>query len=165
MRSRKASPSSSRRTKYVSVAAPRSIVIVGANLAGGRAAEELRKQGYDGSITLIGEEPHRPYERPPLSKEFLRGQQPLEKAFLRAEEWYVENNVELLLDARADHLDLGAREVELHDGRRIAYDRLLLCTGGRPRPLPIPGSTLDGITTFRTTEDALALSEQLKPGT
>ena len=140
------------------------IVVVGANLAGGRAVEELRKQGFDGPITMIGEEPQRPYERPPLSKEFLRGEQPLEKAFLRPEGWYAENDVELMLGVRADRLDLGARAVELHDGRTVAFDKLLLVTGGRPRTLSSPGSELEGIHTFRTYEDARALSEQLKPG-
>jgi 3-phenylpropionate/trans-cinnamate dioxygenase ferredoxin reductase subunit len=146
------------------VAASKSIVIVGANLAGGRAAEELRKQGFDGRITLIGEEPHRPYERPPLSKEFLRGEQPLEKAFLRPESWYPENNVELLLGMRAERIDLRGRKVSLHEGSAISYDALLLCTGGRPRQLQSPGASLDGIMTFRNVDDAVALSDRLKPG-
>ncbi|MGZ4207063.1 MAG: NAD(P)/FAD-dependent oxidoreductase, partial [Actinomycetota bacterium] len=141
-----------------------SIAIVGANLAGGRAAETLRAEGFDGRITLIGEEPHRPYERPPLSKEFLRGEQPLDKAFLRAEEWYADNEVELLLGVRAERIDLGDRAVELVGGNRVSYDKLLLCTGGRPRMLPIPGATLPGIATFRTMGDARALSDVLKPG-
>ncbi|MGZ4212940.1 MAG: NAD(P)/FAD-dependent oxidoreductase [Actinomycetota bacterium] len=141
-----------------------SIAIVGANLAGGRAAETLRAEGFDGRIALIGEEPHRPYERPPLSKEFLRGEQPLDKAFLRAEEWYADNEVELLLGVRAERIDLGDRAVELVGGNRVSYDKLLLCTGGRPRMLPIPGATLPGIATFRTMGDARALSDVLKPG-
>ncbi|MGZ4119791.1 MAG: NAD(P)/FAD-dependent oxidoreductase [Actinomycetota bacterium] len=141
-----------------------SIAIVGANLAGGRAAETLRAEGFDGRIALIGEEPHRPYERPPLSKEFLRGEQPLDKAFLRAEEWYADNEVELLLGVRAERIDLGDRAVELAGGNRVSYDKLLLCTGGRPRMLPIPGATLPGIATFRTMGDARALSDVLKPG-
>jgi 3-phenylpropionate/trans-cinnamate dioxygenase ferredoxin reductase subunit len=140
------------------------IVVVGANLAGGRAVEELRKQGFDGPITMIGEEPERPYERPPLSKEFLRGEQPLEKAFLRPEEWYAEHDIEMLLGVRADRIDLGVRAVELHDGRTVPFERLLLVTGGRPRVLSSPGAELEGITTFRTYEDAAWLSEQLKPG-
>jgi 3-phenylpropionate/trans-cinnamate dioxygenase ferredoxin reductase subunit len=146
------------------VAAPKSIVIVGANLAGGRAAEELRKQGFDGKITLIGEEPHRPYERPPLSKEFLRGEQPLEKAYLRPEEWYPENDVDLLLERRATKLDLSERAVEISDGSRISFDALLLATGGRPRQLQSPGAALEGIMTFRNIDDAAALFEKLQPG-
>ena len=140
------------------------IVIVGANLAGGRASEELRKKGFDGAITLIGEEPERPYERPPLSKEFLRGEQPLEKAFLRPETWYPENDVTLRLGERAERLDLDARAVELRGGERVPFDKLLLVTGGRPRMLSNPGADLPGISTFRTYRDAQALSEQLKPG-
>jgi 3-phenylpropionate/trans-cinnamate dioxygenase ferredoxin reductase subunit len=146
------------------VAVPKSIVIVGANLAGGRAAEELRKRGFDGRITLIGEEPHRPYERPPLSKEFLRGEQPLEKAYLRPEEWYGENNVDLMLGARATRLDLSERKVEISDGSAIGYDAVLLTTGGRPRQLQSPGATLEGIMTFRNVDDAARLSEKLGPG-
>jgi 3-phenylpropionate/trans-cinnamate dioxygenase ferredoxin reductase subunit len=140
------------------------IVIVGANLAGGRAAEELRKKGFDGPITLIGEEPDRPYERPPLSKEFLRGEQPLEKAFLRPEQWYAENDVALRLGERAERLDLGGHAVELRGGERVPYEKLLLVTGGRPRVLNAPGADLEGISTFRTYRDAEALSDQLKPG-
>ncbi|HLW17964.1 MAG TPA: FAD-dependent oxidoreductase [Actinomycetota bacterium] len=140
------------------------IVIVGANLAGGRAAEELRKKGFDGPITMIGDEPDRPYERPPLSKEFLRGQQPLEKAFLRPEEWYAENDVTLMLGTRAERLDLDARAVDVGGGERVPFDKLLLVTGGRPRRLDAPGADLPGITTFRTYRDAAALAEVLRPG-
>jgi 3-phenylpropionate/trans-cinnamate dioxygenase ferredoxin reductase subunit len=146
------------------VAAPKSIVIVGANLAGGRATEELRKKGFDGRITLIGEEPQRPYERPPLSKEFLRGEQPLEKAFLRPDEWYSENNIELRLGTRAEGIDPRERKVALHEGSAVSYDALLLCTGGRPRQLQSPGAGLDGIMTFRNIDDAVAVSDRLKPG-
>ena len=140
------------------------IVVVGANLAGGRAVEVLRKQGFDGTITMIGEEPDRPYERPPLSKESLRGEQPLEKAFLRPEGWYADNQIELLLGTRAERLDLASKEVEISDGRRIPFDKVLLVTGGRPRMLTAPGADLDGIHTFRTFRDAEALSPQLGSG-
>src|SRR5690349_7004804 len=101
---KRASRSTRRRTSRLVASGP--IVIVGANLAGGRAAEELRKKGFDGPITMIGDEPERPYERPPLSKEFLRGEQSLEKAFLRPSEWYAENDVTLMLGTRAERLDL-----------------------------------------------------------
>ena len=140
------------------------VVIVGANLAGGRAAEELRKKGFDGPITMIGDEAERPYERPPLSKEFLRGKQPLEKAFLRPEEWYSENDVTLMLGTRAERLDLDARAVEVSGGERVPFDKLLVVTGGRPRKLNAPGADLPGITTFRTYRDAEALSQVMKPG-
>jgi 3-phenylpropionate/trans-cinnamate dioxygenase ferredoxin reductase subunit len=146
------------------VASGRGIVIVGANLAGGRAVEVLRKQGFDGPITMIGDEPDRPYERPPLSKEFLRGEQPLEKAFLRPEEWYAENDISLMLGVRATRLDLGAKEVETGDGARVPFDKLLLVTGGRPRMMSSPGADLDGIHTFRTFRDAEALSPKLGAG-
>src|SRR5437899_3329491 len=159
---KRASRSTRRRTSVIVASGP--IVIVGANLAGGRAAEELRKKGFDGPITMIGDEPDRPYERPPLSKEFLRGEQPLEKAFLRPEEWYAEHEIEMLLGVRADRIDLSARAVELHDGRTVPFDRLLLVTGGRPRRLSSPGADLEGITTFRTYQDAAQLADQLRPG-
>ncbi len=141
---------------------PDNIVIIGANLAGGRAAEALRAEGYDGRLTLVGEEPHRPYERPPLSKEILRGEWEPDKAFLRPAEYYAENDIELLLGSRATTLDADA--VALADGTRVEHDVLLLCTGGRPRTLPIPGADLDGVFTLRTIDDSLAILGSFQPG-
>lgn len=141
----------------------RTIVIVGANLAGGRAAEALRQEGFEGRIVLIGEEPHRPYERPPLSKEILKGDPP-EKAFLRPESFYPEHDIELLLGARVTNIDPEAQVVGLAEGITIGYDQLLLCTGGRVRTLDLPGADLGNVFTLRTIEDALAIREHLGPG-
>ncbi len=142
----------------------RGIVIVGANLAGGRAAETLRAEGFDGRLTLIGDEPTQPYERPPLSKEFLRGEQPLEKAFLRKPEWYDENAVELMLGTRVQRLDVAARTVSLSDGSTLGWDKVLLATGARPRALSVPGAQLPGVIVLRTAQDAIAIASHLKPG-
>ena len=140
-----------------------SVVVVGANLAGGRAVEALRSEGFDGRIILIGEEPHRPYERPPMSKEVLRGEWPAEKAFLRPESWYAENDIELMLGTRAQMVDLHEQTI-LASGSLVPYDALVLATGGSPRSLDVPGATLQGIHTLRTMDDSIALSAELTPG-
>ncbi|MFN2613889.1 MAG: NAD(P)/FAD-dependent oxidoreductase [Actinomycetota bacterium] len=137
------------------------VAIVGASLAGGRAAESLRSEGFEGRIVLIGDEPHRPYERPPLSKEVLRGEWPPEKAFLRDESWYADNAVELMLGARAQMLDL-AEQTVMAGGGLIPFDALLLTTGGTPRALDVPGAALDGIYQLRTLDDAMRLGERLR---
>lgn len=145
--------------------APRkTFVIVGANLAGGRAAETLRAEGFDGRVVLVGEEPHRPYERPPLSKEVLRGEKEPATAFLREESWYVANDVELRLGERAASIDPRDRTVTLVGGDRLAYDALLLATGGRVLTLRGPGTDLDGVFTLRTIDDAVAVRDVLRPG-
>ncbi len=136
-------------------------VVVGANLTGGRAVEGLRKEGFDGRVVLVGEEPDRPYFRPPLSKDVLRGESEPDSVFIHPEQWYVEHDVELMLGVRATALDpFGS--IELSDGETLAFDRCLLATGGRPRVLDVPGKDLDGIYYLRTLRDAAALSEQLK---
>lgn len=137
------------------------IVVVGASLAGGRAAEALRQEGYDRRIFLVGEEPERPYERPPLSKDVLRGGAPSEKVFLRAREYYVENDIELRLATSAVSVSLGAREVALSTGERLGYDRLLIATGATPRRLTTPGANLSGVFYLRTLADAEAIRAAL----
>jgi 3-phenylpropionate/trans-cinnamate dioxygenase ferredoxin reductase subunit len=129
-------------------------VVVGANLAGGAAASTLREEGFDGRLVLVGEEPDPPYERPPLSKEYLRGETAFDQALLRPPEWYRENEVELLLGVRAERVDPGGKVVELSGGDRLPYDRLLLATGGRNRRLPVPGADLEGVLDLRTRADA-----------
>jgi 3-phenylpropionate/trans-cinnamate dioxygenase ferredoxin reductase subunit len=138
----------------------RTIVIVGANMAGGRAAETLRQQGFAGRVVLVGAEPDRPYERPPLSKEYLQGGRG-EDFYHRPPDYYAEHDIELLLGARATRLDPAARAVELADGRRLAYDRLLIATGATPRRLPVPGADLDGVLYLRTLAEARALRERV----
>jgi 3-phenylpropionate/trans-cinnamate dioxygenase ferredoxin reductase subunit len=135
----------------------RTIVIVGAGLTGAKAAEALRQEGYDGRIVIIGEESQPPYLRPPLSKEYLRGE--TAKLFVQPEAWYADQRIELSLSSLVTALELASRAVVLEDGRRMAYDRLLLATGAAPRRLTIPGSNLAGVYYLRTLEDAEALHE------
>jgi 3-phenylpropionate/trans-cinnamate dioxygenase ferredoxin reductase subunit len=129
-------------------------VIVGAGMAGGKAAETLREEGFDGRIVLLGAEPHRPYERPPLSKDFLRGEAE-QPAWLQEDEgWYAANRVELRTSSVVQSIDAGDKAVVLGGGERIDYDRLLLATGGEPRALPVPGGDLAGVHLLRTIEDS-----------
>ncbi|MGH2745834.1 MAG: FAD-dependent oxidoreductase, partial [Thermoleophilaceae bacterium] len=112
-------------------------VIVGASLAGARAAETLRTEGFDGRIVLIGAEHERPYERPPLSKDYLRGEVGREKVYVHDEGFYTEHDIELRLGRTARSLDTSSRELELDDGERLRYDRLLLTLGAEPRRLAV----------------------------
>jgi 3-phenylpropionate/trans-cinnamate dioxygenase ferredoxin reductase subunit len=138
--------------------------IVGAGMAGGKAVETLREEGFDGRIVLLGAEPERPYERPPLSKDYLRGEQEREKVYLQEEGWYAEHDVELRTGATVDRLDLARRAVVLAGGESIAYDALLLATGAEPRRPPIPGVDLDGVHVLRTLADSDALRSVLDGG-
>ncbi|HEX2267433.1 MAG TPA: FAD-dependent oxidoreductase [Actinomycetota bacterium] len=139
-------------------------VIVGANLTGGAAVSTLRDQGFDGRIVLIGDEIHPPYERPPLSKGYLRGQESFDDALLRPRDWYEQNDVELLLDTTASRIDPTDRVVELSAGNRIPYDKVLVATGGRNRRLPVPGGDLEGVLYLRTVEDSDAIRSEAQPG-
>src|SRR5215204_2119075 len=120
----------------------RTFVIVGASLAGAKAAETLRAEGFDGRLVLIGAELERPYERPPLSKEYLRGEAGREKVYVHEEGFYAEHDIDLRLGRTVASLDGAAGEVALSDGERLRYDRLLLATGAEPRRLPIAGGDL-----------------------
>ncbi len=133
-------------------------VILGAGQAGGRAAETLRREGFEGRIVLVGAEPDRPFERPPLSKGILLGESTPEQAFLRPVEYYVEQSIELRLGTRAVHLTPAEHTVELSDGSEIRYDKLLIATGVRPRILRIPGADLPGVHTLRTLADASTIA-------
>ena len=139
-------------------------VIVGASLAGAKAAETLRDEGFDGRIVLIGSEAERPYERPPLSKDYLRGEAGRDKVYVHPEGFYAEREIELRLGSTAASLDTDAREVELDDGTRLGYDRLLLTTGSEPRRIPVPGAELDGVLYLRTVNDSDALRARLDEG-
>jgi 3-phenylpropionate/trans-cinnamate dioxygenase ferredoxin reductase subunit len=132
-------------------------VIVGASLAGAKAAETLRTEGFDGRVVLIGEESERPYERPYLSKEYLRGDKPAAKLYVHDEGFYADNDIELLTGTRAELLDPGAREVTLAGGSTLAYSRLLLATGAAPRRLALPGADLPGVRYLREMGDSDAL--------
>jgi 3-phenylpropionate/trans-cinnamate dioxygenase ferredoxin reductase subunit len=133
---------------------PQRYVIVGANLAGGTAAITLREEGFDGEIVLIGAELHLPYERPPLSKEYLQGIKPFEDALLKPSAFYEDHNIQTHLGRRVVRVDPADRTVELEGGGRIPYDRLLVATGVRNRRLRIPGADLEGIYDLRTIVDA-----------
>jgi 3-phenylpropionate/trans-cinnamate dioxygenase ferredoxin reductase component len=142
----------------------KTFLIVGASLAGAKAAETLRAEGFDGRIVLVGAEHDRPYERPPLSKEYLRGEAGREKVYVHDEGFYAEQDIELRLGRTAVSLNASADEVALDDGERLRYDRLLLATGAEPRRLPLPGAELDGVVYLRTVEDSDALRERLDRG-
>ncbi|WP_374527011.1 NAD(P)/FAD-dependent oxidoreductase [Novosphingobium sp.] len=144
---------------------PESIAIVGANLAGGRAAEELRRSGYEGRLVLIGEEPWPPYERPPLSKEFLwNGGVPPDPFFLHDEAWYRNNAIDVRLGMRADALDLAGGGVQLASGELVRADRIMLATGASARRLPVAGAEAENVHHLRTRSDAEGLVAALRPG-
>lgn len=133
----------------------RTFVIVGANLAGASAAIALSDEGFDGEIVVIGAEPELPYERPPLSKAYLRGEVPFEKTLVRPAEFYRERKIELRLGVRVLKVDVVANRLEYTGGGHISYDALLIATGGRNRRLPIPGLDLDGVYDLRTRQYAV----------
>jgi 3-phenylpropionate/trans-cinnamate dioxygenase ferredoxin reductase component len=139
-------------------------VIIGAALAGAKAAEALREEGFDGRVVLIGSEPELPYERPPLSKEYLRGEAPREKARVHDEGFYESHDIELRTGTTATAIDTSASEVELEGGERLRYDRLLLATGAEPRRVSVPGADLEGVHYLRDLEDADALAALLAKG-
>jgi 3-phenylpropionate/trans-cinnamate dioxygenase ferredoxin reductase subunit len=139
-------------------------VIVGAGLAGAKAAETLREEGYDGRLVLLGTEPQRPYERPPLSKEYLRGETDREQAYVHKAAFYDEHGIELRSGKQVVRLDPGRRELTLQGDEQLAYDRLLLTTGSAPRRLSIPGSELEGVHYLRTFDDSDVLRARLDAG-
>ncbi len=139
-------------------------VVVGAGLAGAKAAETLREEGFDGPVVLVGAEPERPYERPPLSKQYLLGRADRDSAFVHDAGWYAEHDVELRTGVRATRLDPAAHRLTLHTGEELGYARLLLATGASPRRLPVPGADLDGVRYLRTLADADRLRTDLAGG-
>jgi 3-phenylpropionate/trans-cinnamate dioxygenase ferredoxin reductase subunit len=143
---------------------PRAFVIVGAGLAGAKAAQTLREDGFDGDVVLLGEEPERPYERPPLSKGLLLGTADRETVFVHEAGWYAEHDVDLRTGVGAAVIDRTAQQVELTDGQRIGYDALLLATGSTPRPLGVPGAYLDGVLQLRTLPDSDRIAATLVNG-
>jgi 3-phenylpropionate/trans-cinnamate dioxygenase ferredoxin reductase component len=144
--------------------APRSIVIVGASLAGGTAAGVLRDEGYDGRLSLIGAEEEPPYERPPLSKELLRGELGFEDALVRPASWYEEHDVDARFGTMAVQIDVHAREVVVAGGERLPFDRLLVSTGGRNRRLEVPGAGLPGVFDLRHHRDAVRIRDAATEG-
>jgi len=136
-------------------------VVVGAGLAGGRAVETLRQEGFDGRVVLIGSEPDRPYERPPLSKDVLRNERPIEKIFLRPAEYYDEQQIELRTGQTASRLDTRNRDLILNLGQSIHYDKLLIATGAAARRVNVPGADLPGVHYLRTLAEARELGRAL----
>ena len=135
----------------------RTFVIVGGGLAGAKAAEALRSEGFDGRVVLIGDETERPYDRPPLSKDYLQGKLEKEKIYVHSERWYVDNDVELRLNCSATVLDVAAHQLTVHSGEQFDYDKLLLTTGSSPRHLKVPGGDLDGVLYLRRVADCEAI--------
>jgi len=143
--------------------ATQTFVIVGASLAGAKAAETLRAEGFGGRVVLIGDEARRPYERPPLSKEYLRGERDFNAAAVHPAGFYDEHDIELRTSSLVTAIDPTGRSVTLSSGEQIAYDRLLLATGATPRRLSVPGADLEGVHYLRSVEDADQLRQAIGP--
>lgn len=140
------------------------VVIVGAGHAGGTAAALLRQYGYEDPITLIGEEPIAPYQRPPLSKAWLKGEADADSLALKPESFYAGADIDLRLSATVTEINRDARTVTLEDGKTLGYEVLILATGARARLLDAPGADLDGVQPLRSAADAEALKARLGPG-
>jgi 3-phenylpropionate/trans-cinnamate dioxygenase ferredoxin reductase subunit len=140
---------------------PQTHVIVGGGLAGAKAAEALRTEGFEGRVVLLAEESEPPYERPPLSKDYLRGESAREQARVHPEGFYADHEIELRTGTSVTAIDTAAGEIALAGGERMHYERLLLATGARPRRLDVPGAALDGVLTLRELADADALRARL----
>jgi 3-phenylpropionate/trans-cinnamate dioxygenase ferredoxin reductase subunit len=143
---------------------PERVVIVGAGQAGAQLAVSLRQLGFAGEITLLGEEPHLPYQRPPLSKAYLSGEMALERTWLRSESYYQKHAIDLRLSARVASILREERAIVCADGARFGYDRLALCTGTRARRLGVPGVDLPGALYLRTLADADGIKRAVRPG-
>lgn len=139
-------------------------VVIGAGLAAAHVVQTLREEGDDRPVVLVGEEPDRPYERPPLSKDYLQGKAPRDDAFVHDAGWYAEHDVTTRFGTAATAIDRAARTVALSDGGTLEYDHLVLATGSSPRTLDVPGAGLDGIRTLRRLPDSDALRDELTAG-
>src|ERR1700722_12362488 len=139
------------------------ILIIGAGQAGAQAIDTLRKEGFGGRLVLIGDEPQLPYQRPPLSKKYLSGEMAADRLPFRHRSFYDEHRIELKLGRQAMRLDAAARQVELSDGEKLAYDRLLLCLGAESRRLTCPGAALPGVHYLRGIADVAPIRAGLKP--
>ncbi len=141
-----------------------SVIILGAGHAGGTAAAALRQMGFAGAITLIGEEPLAPYQRPPLSKEWLKGETDAGRLRLKGENFYADAGIDLRLGTRVTEIDPAGKTLRLSDGETLGYDALIIATGSRPRELNLPGADLNGLLTLRSMADAEALRSVLQAG-
>lgn len=140
------------------------MLILGGGMAAAHAARQLRTDGYEGPVTIVAGEPHYPYQRPPLSKEYLQGKATIDKVYIQPEAWYAERNIEVLTGSPASAIDPKAHQITLSDGRVLGYDKLLIATGSTARKLPIPGADLPGVYTLRSVDDSQDLHEQLASG-
>jgi 3-phenylpropionate/trans-cinnamate dioxygenase ferredoxin reductase subunit len=140
------------------------IVIIGAGQAGGQAAETLRREGFEGRIVLVGDEPHIPYQRPPLSKKFMSGEMPLERVYFKPPEFFDAEKVELKLNANAAKIDRARKVVVLDDGEELTYDKLLIATGSRVRTIDIPGADLPGVHYLRSITDVEGIQKNFREG-
>lgn len=138
------------------------IVVVGAGHAAGQTAASLRQEGYEGKITLLGDEPFVPYQRPPLSKQYLSGEHGLERVYLRPEKFYADKNVDIKVSTQVESIDTKAQTVTTSARESYPYDKLLIATGSRPRRLNIQGSDLKGIHYLRTIEDVDEIAANMK---
>lgn len=139
-------------------------IVVGAGHAGGFAVAALRQGGFEGEIILFGDERHLPYQRPPLSKQYLAGDWDIERVFLRKPDFYEKSDVRLELGNAAASIDTANRKVKASDGNEFEYDELLLTLGARARRLPLPGSDLAGVFYLRTIDDVERIRERMAPG-
>ena len=133
------------------------ILVIGASHAAAQAVDSLRREGHGGRIVVAGDEPHLPYQRPPLSKKYLSGEFDRDRLWIRPAAWYEQQRAELLPGRRATRIDLAAHRVDFHDGSSLGYGRLLLATGGRARPMTVPGADLAGVHCLRTIADVDAI--------
>lgn len=140
------------------------MIVVGAGHAGGQAAASLRQEGCEGEIVIVGDEPHIPYQRPPLSKQYLAGEHGLERVYLRPEKFYADRNVSIKSNVRVAGIDRAAQTVTTSGGATLSYEKLLLATGSRPRRLHLEGGDLPGIHYLRTIADVDAIKAQMAPG-
>jgi 3-phenylpropionate/trans-cinnamate dioxygenase ferredoxin reductase subunit len=148
----------------VSTGEIRRVIIIGAGQAGGETAQRLRQGGFEGEITLIGEEPAAPYQRPPLSKAYLKGDLDIDRLMLRPASMYAEERIALLTKTRAVWIDRANRKVRVEGGRELPYDALVLATGAKPRKLPLVGADLEGVYLFRTAADVDRVREKFVSG-
>ena len=142
----------------------KTFAIIGAGQSGGWTAKTLRDEGFEGRIILFGDEPYPPYERPPLSKEVLLGDQPVESTYLWPDGSYDEWNMEMRLGTRVASISPAGHSLTLENGETVSYDRLMIATGGRARPLRVPGADLDGVHLLRAISDTIAIRKGISQG-
>lgn len=139
-------------------------LLIGGGLAAGQAARQIREAEATGSIVLVGQEPYVPYDRPPLSKEFLRGEKPREQLFFDPESFYRDHGIELVLGVAVQEMDAASKTIRLANGDVLAFDKALIATGGRPVRLKIPGADAPGVHYLRTLDDSAAIAAEAIPG-